>query len=163
MCNAGHRGRRQSTTLVPVDGGCHVKQVSRVVLVLAIVAIGAWLLGFWSPADVLGGRWGTATVTTGPVDSEAIRQRMDRLDEGAGRAVQKADAYVEAAALSGKIKSKMALDDMVRARTIGVSTTNGVVTLEGTVRSVAERDQAVRLARDTNGVTRVIDHLIVQL
>ena len=140
-----------------------MKQVFRVVLVLAIVAIGAWLLGFWSPADVLDGRWRTATVTTGPVEAGAVRQRMDRLDEGAGRAVLKADAYVEAAALSGKIKSKMALDDVVRARTIGVSTTDGVVTLEGTVRSVAERNQAVRLARDTNGVTRVIDHLIVQL
>ncbi|MBE3110957.1 MAG: BON domain-containing protein [Acidobacteria bacterium] len=33
--------------------------------------------------------------------------------------------------------------------------------LAGTVRSVAERDQAFRLARDTTGVARVMNHLVV--
>lgn len=65
------------------------------------------------------------------------------------------------AELSGKIKSKMALDDLVRARAIEVSTTAGVVTLGGTVSSIAEHDQAVRLARETTGVTRVVDRLQV--
>lgn len=57
----------------------------------------------------------------------------------------------------------MALDDGVRARTIGVSTTDGVVTLEGTIGSVAEHEQAVRLARDTKGVKQVVDHMKVVL
>ena len=55
----------------------------------------------------------------------------------------------------------MALDDSVRARRIDVSTTDGVVTLAGTVGSAAERVQAVRLARDTKGITQVVDHLKV--
>jgi hyperosmotically inducible protein len=57
----------------------------------------------------------------------------------------------------------MALDDSVRARTIDVSTTDGVVTLAGTVRSAAEHDRAVRLARETNGVKQVVDRLNVVL
>ena len=75
--------------------------------------------------------------------------------------MQAVDEFVTDAGMSAKIKSKMALDEVVRARTIEVSTTDGVVTLTGTVQSVAERDQALKLARDTKGITRVVDHLVV--
>lgn len=138
-----------------------MRQVFRVIVVLAIVAGVAYLLGFWSPDDVMKGRWRSVTPTTGPVDTGAVRNRLDQLDERAGRAVQKVESFASDAGISGKIKSKMALDEVVRARTIDVSTTGGVVTLAGTVRSVAEHDQALRLARDTKGVTRVVDHLVV--
>jgi osmotically-inducible protein OsmY len=41
-------------------------------------------------------------------------------------------------------------------------TTNGsVVTLDGTVESMAEHDKAMALARETAGVTQVVDHLRV--
>jgi hyperosmotically inducible periplasmic protein len=56
----------------------------------------------------------------------------------------------------------MALDDNVNARTINIDTTNAVVTLKGTVGSEAERERAVRLAKETRGVTRVEDLLQVQ-
>ena len=134
----------------------------RAVLVLAILALGAYLLGFWSPHDVMMGRWRSAAPPAGPAGTSGVRGRLDELGVQAGRAGQKVDAFVSDAELSGKIKSKMALDDVVRARTIDVSTTGGVVTLGGTVRSVAERDQALRLARETKGVTQVVDHLAVQ-
>jgi osmotically-inducible protein OsmY len=49
----------------------------------------------------------------------------------------------------------------VRARSIDVSTTGTTVTLGGKVRSVTERDRAIALARETDGVTRVVDHLVV--
>lgn len=53
----------------------------------------------------------------------------------------------------------MALDDLVNAGAISVETTGTVVTLTGRVRSTAERDGAVRLAQETEGVTKVIDKL----
>jgi len=139
-----------------------MRVVFRTILVIAVLAVGAYLLGFWSPNGVLMGRWRTTTPAAGPADTGTVRDRLDRLDASAGRAVQKVDDFVSDAALSGKIKSKMALDELVRARTIDVSTTGGVVTLAGTVQSVAERDKALLLARDTKGITRVIDHLVVQ-
>jgi hyperosmotically inducible protein len=138
-----------------------MRVIFRAVLVLAVVALGAYLLGFWSPNDFLA-RWRAGTPTTVTVDTKAVQGRLDNLGERTGNAVQKVDAFVTEAGLSGKIKSKMALDDVVRARTIDVSTVDGVVTLTGTVQSIAERDQALRLARDTKGVTRVVDHLIVR-
>lgn len=57
------------------------------------------------------------------------------------------------------IKAKMALDDSVKARAIDVTTTGSTVTLTGTVRSASERDRAVALARETAGVTAVVDRL----
>jgi osmotically-inducible protein OsmY len=40
-----------------------------------------------------------------------------------------------------------------------VTTKNHSVTLRGTVRSVAEHDRAVQLAKETAGVTGVVDRL----
>jgi len=68
----------------------------------------------------------------------------------------------EKVAVAGeKIKAKMALDDTVKARAIDVSTDGSTVTISGTVGSPAERDRALALARETDGVARVIDHLTV--
>ena len=59
------------------------------------------------------------------------------------------------------VKSKMAADDTVKAYKIDVDTHNKVVTLSGEVDSQAQRDQALLLARNTKGVTDVIDQLRV--
>jgi hyperosmotically inducible protein len=138
-----------------------MKQVFRAVLILAILAIGAYLLGFWSPGDATLSWQRTVAPVAVPLNPEAVRGRLNQLDERAGRVADKVGAFMSDAELSGKIKSKMALDDLVRARTIDVSTTAGVVTLGGTVTSIAEHDQAIRLARETTGVTRVVDRLLV--
>jgi osmotically-inducible protein OsmY len=37
-----------------------------------------------------------------------------------------------------------------------------VVTLRGTVESAAQRERAIRLARETDGVTSVIDRLTIR-
>jgi hyperosmotically inducible protein len=76
-------------------------------------------------------------------------------------AANRAGEVLSEGALTAKIKSKMALDDLVQARSIDVTTSGQVVTLSGTVRSTAERDRAVQLARETAGVTQVVDRLSV--
>ena len=135
----------------------------RVVLVLAVVALGTYVLGYWSFDQVRMGSWrGTAPVA-GPISPSTARDRMGQIDAQAGKAAQQVGEYVSDAGLTAKIKAKMALDDSVRARTIDVSTTDGVVTLAGTVGSSAERDQAIRLARDTKGIKQVVNHLTVLL
>ena len=59
------------------------------------------------------------------------------------------------------VKTKMAADDTVKASEINVDTHNHVVTLNGTVGSQAEKERAALIARDTNGVTAVVDDIIV--
>lgn len=71
-------------------------------------------------------------------------------------------AHIAEGSLTAKIKAKMVLDDLVKARTINVTTDGTTVTLAGTVHSQQERDRAVALARETDGVTRVVDQLTIR-
>ena len=87
------------------------------------------------------------------------RERGAEIGEKAAIAATKVEETIDEAALTAKIKAKMALDDSVRARTINVTTHGTTVTLSGTVESNAERDRAMALARETDGVTKVIDDL----
>jgi hypothetical protein len=132
------------------------------VLVLALVAVGTYVLGYWSLNQVAVDSWRVATPSAaGPVSTRTTRDRMGQLDAQAGKVANTVAAFLSDAELTTKIRSKMALDDSVRARTIDVSTTDGVVTLAGIVGSGTEHDQAVRLARDTKGIRQVVDHLNV--
>jgi osmotically-inducible protein OsmY len=100
------------------------------------------------------------------VDAGAARDQskaiLDKTAATVGNAAAKLEQAVDAGSVTAKIKSKMALDDMVKARTINVDTTGSVVTLTGTVGSNQERERAVRLARETVGVTNVVDKLQVK-
>ena len=73
------------------------------------------------------------------------------------------DGVRSAAALTSKIKAKMALDDVVKASDIDVDTEGSVVTLTGDVGSADERRRAVRIATETAGVTKVVNHLNLRL
>jgi len=66
------------------------------------------------------------------------------------------------ARITGTIKSKLAVDNRVRASEINVDTSNGVVTLTGNVDSQEARDRAVQVARDTGGVRDVKDMISVR-
>lgn len=65
------------------------------------------------------------------------------------------------AGITTSVKSKLAADDTVKAYQIDVDTAGGVVTLNGRVESAAAKDQAIRIARETNGVREVVDRLTV--
>lgn len=67
------------------------------------------------------------------------------------------------AGLTTKVKAKFAVDDTVKAYQIDVDTQRKVVTLSGNVESAAAKTQAVRLARETEGVTSVVDNLNVAM
>lgn len=65
------------------------------------------------------------------------------------------------AGITTKVKSKLAADDTVKAYQIDVDTKDKVVTLSGNVDSPAAKDQAVALARSTEGVADVVDNITV--
>jgi len=60
-----------------------------------------------------------------------------------------------------RVQSKFFADDRVKGTQIAVESRNGVVTLSGRVADENERAQALLLARTTDGVSRVEDHLTV--
>jgi hypothetical protein len=65
------------------------------------------------------------------------------------------------AGITTSVKSKFAADDTVKAYEIDVTTHRGVVTLQGDVDSAAAKEEAVRIARATEGVKEVVDELTV--
>ena len=66
------------------------------------------------------------------------------------------------AEITTAVKTKLLADTTVGGLKIDVDTKNGVVTLTGPVHSTAERSTAVRLARETSGVKRVVSKLAVE-
>jgi hyperosmotically inducible periplasmic protein len=133
----------------------------RFLFVMAIlVGALAYFTGYWQP------EWLPASPTsasTRSIDAETAKERAREagrtIGEKAKQAAGQLDEVLSDGALTAKIKSKMTLDDLVNARSINVSTTDRVVTLTGTVASARERERAVALAKETNGVTRVEDKL----
>jgi osmotically-inducible protein OsmY len=116
------------------------------------------------------GRWsnnqeilpGSSVQATGPVDASKARDVGAKVGQATADAANEAADAVKNGRITAKIKSKMALDDMVKARNINVDTNGSVVTLTGSVSSDVERKRAVQLARDTEGVTSVVDNLQVR-
>jgi len=137
----------------------------RAVLLAALfLVLGILAYEYWTGAPIPrpGLTAPNTTGTSGAIDVERARERGAQFGEDAAKTAQVVREDVAEAAITSKIKAKMALDDHVRARSIDVSTTGTTVTLTGTVRSGEERERAVRLARETNGVSNVIDRLDVQ-
>ena len=99
--------------------------------------------------------------TSGKVDVNAARERGAEVGEKMAVAAEKVKESAAEAALTSKIKAKMVLDDSVKSRAIDVTTNGTVVTVSGTVRSADEHDRAIRLARETAGVSQVVDHLTI--
>jgi hyperosmotically inducible protein len=63
--------------------------------------------------------------------------------------------------ITTRVKTAMLNDPDVGGLRIDVDTFKGAVTLSGRVKSQAERDQAISLARGISGVTEVKDNLQV--
>ena len=96
------------------------------------------------------------------VDVDRARATGARVGESIAVGANRAERAAADSALTAKIKAKMALDDVVEAIDIDIDTVDGVVTLRGAVASADERERAVRLARETDGVTSVVDQLTIR-
>jgi hypothetical protein len=81
----------------------------------------------------------------------------DKVAVGSERAAESLDE----ARLTAKVKSKIALDDTLDGSRVHVSTKDQRVTLTGTVINEAQHGRALALARETDGVATVVDHLSV--
>jgi len=135
----------------------------RVLMTLVLVGLVVFLvLGYWA-----GSTWGgrerptAGTVGTSGTLSTATARGAELGQKAANAAAEMKQALTEAS-LTGKIKAKMALDDSVKARTIDVTTSGSTVTLTGKINSAAERERAVSLARETDGITAVVDRLEIR-
>jgi hyperosmotically inducible periplasmic protein len=68
---------------------------------------------------------------------------------------------VDDSTVTAKVKTKLATDTQTSAIKIGVDTTGGVVTLSGTVPTDTVKNKAEQLAKNTDGVKRVVNKISV--
>ena len=134
--------------------------VRAVVLIVVLVAAGAFLLGWWGSGGLDRAR-DQAVGTTG-VNTEKAREVGAKVGETAATAAEQGRVAINDGATTAKIKAKMALDDTVKALDIDVDTAGTTVTLSGVVSSDAQKRRAVQLARETDGVKQVVDNIRVR-
>ena len=133
----------------------------RRLLLLAIVGVaGVAAYGYWS-GNGSALRERATDLAAATAKREAGKLASKAADTASDAAGKLGDTVTDGA-LTAKIKSKMALDDHVKARAIDVDTAGSVATLSGVVASADERKRALQLARDTEGITRVVDKLEVR-
>ena len=140
-----------------------MRTLIRLILMLVVVAfVGVLLLGLWPAGLLRDARSASPSPSVGTsrtIDTARARERAADLGEKAAVATQKIQETVAEATLTTKIKAKMALDDTLKARKIDVSTNGSTVTVSGEVPTSAARNRALALARETDGVSVVVDHL----
>jgi osmotically-inducible protein OsmY len=142
-----------------------IRTLLKLILILVvIVGAGAFFVGYrWATPTqpVIERPTGTSGSTPG-IDQSRAREAGAEVGEKVALGVNEAQRALINASLTAKIKSKMALDDNIQARNIDVDSMGSVVTLSGVVRSSTERARALQLARETEGVTSVVDRLDVR-
>ena len=93
-----------------------------------------------------------------PPPATAVAPRPDQSTAGKAKEAGKdmGDATSDAA-ITAAVKTKLLGDTNTPGMKIDVDTSKGVVTLSGDVPTAAERTNAVKIARETSGVTRVVN------
>jgi hyperosmotically inducible protein len=95
------------------------------------------------------------------VSALAVLATLDGVLLAGCSSMQPNKVQLDDTAITASVKSSMAADPGVAAIQVGATTSEGVVTLTGRVKTVAEQQEAVKIARDTNGVKKVNDFIKV--
>ena len=104
------------------------------------------------------------SASNGVVDKsvDAVKGTSGTVAKDSESAAQKTGTFLSDAEITTAVKTKLATDSGVHAMDVHVDTDKGVVTLTGSVRSDAEKVNALHIARKTKGVKRVVDKLTVK-
>jgi len=93
---------------------------------------------------------------------DRARAEWPKVKSDGRRAADRVGQDISDAWITTKIESKFYLDSDVKGSKLSVATSGGVVTLTGSVGSAAEEQQAIALARNTDGVKDVISRIAVK-
>jgi hyperosmotically inducible periplasmic protein len=87
-----------------------------------------------------------------PERANEVREKAKEIGDKLGDSID--DAWIHT-----KLVAKFLSDDDTPGRKINVDVVNNVVTLRGAVKTAEQRAEAERIARDTDGVKRVVNQL----
>lgn len=112
-----------------------------------------------------------AAATTGRTDKDDklkveikddTKESAAKVKDATKKGADKTGDVLTDAAITTAVKTKFLADTKVGGLKIDVDTKDNVVTLTGTVKSAAEKAEAIRLATNTTGVKKVVDKLVIQ-
>ena len=139
-----------------------IRLLFRLVLLLVVaVAVAVFVFGYrWSGPD----RETAPIGTTGrsPIDPERARDAGAQIAETVAEGATRAGKALDEGRLTAKIRAKMQLDDTIDVTDVNVDTDGTVVTLRGEVANRQQRQRVLQLARETAGVSSVVDQLTVR-
>lgn len=128
----------------------------RLIVLVAVAGAAAIYFG-WKPGSL--SLPGSATVGSSPIDSERAREAGANIAGKVAAGASRAEQALAETGLTAKITAKMKLDDTIDVGEVDVTTKGTVVTLSGSVANRAQRQRVLQLARETSGVTSVVDKL----
>jgi len=109
---------------------------------------------------------GVVAMTAGPAAAQAPQTAKEKTvaagekaKDATQSAAKKTATVLTDAEITAAVKTKLLADKTVGGLKIDVDTDHGVVTLTGPVKSATERKEAVRLAKETKGVKKVVSKL----
>lgn len=106
----------------------------------------------------------TAAEKTADATKTAAGKTVEATKKAAGAtksAAVKTGENVTDGWITSRIKTKFTAEELLRSSSINVDTDHHVVTLKGAVPTIAARDKAIELAKEVEGVDKVVDSLKV--
>lgn len=91
--------------------------------------------------------------------ADTTERGLNKVGNVATKVVDKTTRVISDASITGTIKTKILATKALPASTIDVNTKNNIVTLNSSVQSVAQRNLAIRLAKETPGANKVVNRL----
>jgi hyperosmotically inducible protein len=127
-----------------------------------LAAVAGYYVGYRYQDGQIVSPAGGPALTLPEVEAARARDKGAEIGHRVAQEGRQAKRALSDVTLTGKIKSKVALDDTLDGSDLDVDTTRGVVTISGTVRSSAQKERALQLARETRGVASVTDRIAVR-
>jgi hyperosmotically inducible protein len=93
---------------------------------------------------------------------DATKETAEKAGQKTKEAVSTTGEVITDSWITTKVKTKFFDETVLKDSDINVETDNHVVTLKGTVASKAAKTRAAAIARGTDGVTRVIDQVVIK-
>jgi hyperosmotically inducible protein len=90
-----------------------------------------------------------------------MKEGMDKAGDSMAAGADNAAAATGDAAITAKVKTKLLADPEVGGLKINVDTLDGKVTLTGTAESAAQKTEAGKLAKNTEGVSSVDNQITI--
>ena len=105
---------------------------------------------------------GTAEKAGQKIDQAAEKagKKIEGAKEAAVEKVAEVEEYMDDSVITAKIKAEILSDPVLKVSQINVTTTNGVVSLSGTVESQQSIDRALEIARGIKDVKSVENGLV---